>query len=177
MGGREAQEGGDICIYLWLIDFPGGSDGKSICLQCRRPGFDPWVGKIPWRRQWHPTPLLLPGKSHGRRSLVGYSPWGHKESHTTERLHYTMTNSCCRTEETNATLQSNYPLIKSQNKEQYGNGNKKVEQLPCSTSAGNVNVKQLRFFTTLHMSLNGHKSSANIYFRIKINFNYKKICK
>ena len=40
-----------------------------------------------WRRQWHPTPVLLPGKSHGRRSLVGYSPWGHKESDTTERLH------------------------------------------------------------------------------------------
>ena len=51
------------------------------------------------------------------------------------------------------------------------------EQLPCSTSAGNVNVKQLRFFTTLPMSLNDDKSSANIYFRIKINFNYKKICK
>ena len=40
------------------------------------------------RRQWHPTPVLLPGKSHGQRSLVGYSPWGHKESDTTERLHY-----------------------------------------------------------------------------------------
>ena len=48
-----------------------------------------WVGKgmsIPWRRQWHPTPVLSPGKSHGRRSLVGYSPWGRKESDTTERL-------------------------------------------------------------------------------------------
>ena len=42
-----------------------------------------------WRRQWHPTPVLLPGKSHGRRSLVGYSPWGHKESDTTEQLHFT----------------------------------------------------------------------------------------
>ena len=40
------------------------------------------------RRQWHPTPVLLPGKSHGRRSLVGCSPWGHKESDTTERLHF-----------------------------------------------------------------------------------------
>ena len=45
----------------------------SVCLQCRRPGFSPWVGKIPWRRQWQPTPVLLPGKSHGRRSPVGYS--------------------------------------------------------------------------------------------------------
>ena len=41
-----------------------------------------------WRRQWQPTPVLLPGKSHGRRSLVGYSPWGCKESDTTERLHF-----------------------------------------------------------------------------------------
>ena len=39
--------------------------------------------------QWHPTPVLLPGKSHGRRSLVGYSPWGREESNTTERLHFT----------------------------------------------------------------------------------------
>ena len=38
---------------------PGGSDGKSVCLQCRRPGFDPWVGKIPWRRKWQPTPSIL----------------------------------------------------------------------------------------------------------------------
>ena len=49
--------------------------------------FDPWVGKIPWRRKWQPTPVFLPEKSHGWRSLVGYSPWGHKESDTTERLH------------------------------------------------------------------------------------------
>ena len=41
-----------------------------------------------WRRQWHPTPVLLPGKSHGRRSLVGCSPWGHEESDTTKRLHF-----------------------------------------------------------------------------------------
>ena len=42
----------------------------SVCLQCRRPGFYPWVGKIPWRRKWQPTPVLLPRKSHGQRSLV-----------------------------------------------------------------------------------------------------------
>ena len=53
----------------------------------RRPGFNPWVGKIPWRRKWQSTPGLLPGKSHGQRSLVGYSPCGRKESDTTERLH------------------------------------------------------------------------------------------
>ena len=46
-------------------------------------------GKISWRRKWQPTPVLLPEKSHEWRSLVGYSPWGHKESDTTERLHFT----------------------------------------------------------------------------------------
>ena len=48
--------------------------------------FDPWVGKIPWRREWLPTPVFLPGEFHGQRSLASYSPWGHKESDTTERL-------------------------------------------------------------------------------------------
>ena len=54
----------------------------------RLPGMqETWVGKIPWRRKWQPTPALLPGESHGGRSLVGYSPWSRKESDTTE-LHF-----------------------------------------------------------------------------------------
>ena len=44
-----------------------------MCFLCWRPGFDPWVRKIPWRRKWQPTPAFLPGKSHGQRKLVGYS--------------------------------------------------------------------------------------------------------
>ena len=51
-----------------------------------RRRFSPWVGKIPWRRAWQPTPVFLPGEFHGQRSLAGYSPWGHKESDTTEGL-------------------------------------------------------------------------------------------
>ena len=50
---------------------------KPIC-QCRSCKLDPWFGKIPGRRKWQPTPVYLPGKSHGQRSLVGYNPWGHK---------------------------------------------------------------------------------------------------
>ena len=69
--------------------FPGSSDGKSVCLQCGRPVFNPWVRKVPWRRKWQSTPVLLPGKSLGPKSLVGYSPWEHKESDTTEKLHFT----------------------------------------------------------------------------------------
>ena len=72
-----------------FLDFPGGSDGKRVCLQRGRPGFDPWVGKTPWRRKQQPTPVLLPGKSYGPKSLVGYSPWGRKELDRTERLHLT----------------------------------------------------------------------------------------
>ena len=58
---------------------------QRIRLQCRRPRFSPWVGKIPWRRKWQPTLVFLPGKSHGQRGLVGYSPWGCKESDTTQQ--------------------------------------------------------------------------------------------
>ena len=47
-------------------------------------GFDSWIGKIPWRRKWQPTPVFLPGESHGQRSLAGYSPQGYTESNTTE---------------------------------------------------------------------------------------------
>ena len=53
----------------------------------RRPGFDPWVRKIPWRKKWQPTPVFLPEKSHGQRSLVGYSPWGPEELDMTEHKH------------------------------------------------------------------------------------------
>ena len=68
---------------LWL---PWWLSWWRICLQCRRPGFSPWVGKIPWRREWQPTPVFWPGESHGQRSLAGDSPWGHKEWDMIERL-------------------------------------------------------------------------------------------
>ena len=72
---------------LWLkacglIDQPKMmlSSKESAC-QCRRPGMDPWVGKIPWKRKWQPTPAFLPGESHGQRSLAGYIPWGSRVRH------------------------------------------------------------------------------------------------
>ena len=77
------------------------SQWLRIHCQYRRHGFDtwvdstcqcnPWVGKIPWRKKWQPTPVFLPGKSHEQRSLVGYNPWGRKESDRTERLN---SNTC-----------------------------------------------------------------------------------
>ena len=57
---------------------PWWLSSKDSACQCRRQEFDPWVGKIPWRRKWQPTPVFLPGKSHGQRSLAGYSLWGRK---------------------------------------------------------------------------------------------------
>ena len=57
--------------------FPGGASGKEPASQYRRlksHGFDPWVGKIPWRSAWQPTPIFLPGESQGQRSLAGYGP-------------------------------------------------------------------------------------------------------
>ena len=54
-------------------------------------GFDPWVRKISWRRVWQPTSVFLPGESHGQKSLVGYSPWGGKESDTAEATRHACT--------------------------------------------------------------------------------------
>ena len=70
---------GSINTYLhWSgRSFPGGASGKESTCQGRRHkrhGFNPWVGKIPWRRAWQPTPVFLPRESHGQRTLMGYSP-------------------------------------------------------------------------------------------------------
>ena len=84
-------------IYFCFIDYAkafdcvrktslGAQMGKRLPTMWET-GFNPWVGNIPWRRIWQPTLVLLRGKSHRRRSVVGYSPWGCKESDTTERLH------------------------------------------------------------------------------------------
>ena len=69
--------------YLNFLGFPGGSVGKESTCQCRSHRFNPWVGKIPWRRKWQPTPVFLPGKSLGQRNLAVYRPRGRKESETT----------------------------------------------------------------------------------------------
>ena len=74
-----------VCLYIsfrlswWL-------KRERICLQCRRSGFTAWVGEIPWRRQWQHTPVLLPEKFHGQRSLTRGSSWGCQEPGTTEQL-------------------------------------------------------------------------------------------
>ena len=69
--------------------FPGGTSSKECACQCGRRkslGFDHWVGKIPWSRKEQPTPVFLPGESHGQRNLEGNGPRGRKESDRTEQL-------------------------------------------------------------------------------------------
>ena len=75
-----------------LLVLPWWLSGRDLACQCRRHRFDPWVGKVPWRRIWQPTSVLLPGKSRGQRSLAGSSPWGHRRvrhSLVTEHKHET----------------------------------------------------------------------------------------
>ena len=73
----ETNNGNDVDGPSWWLN------GKESACQCKRCECDPWAGKMPWRREWQPTLVSLAGESHGQRSLVGYSPWGCKESDTT----------------------------------------------------------------------------------------------
>ena len=81
-----------MCLYMHacvrMRSSPGGASGKEpACRRRKRCGFDPWVRRIPWRRKRQPIPIILPGESHGQKSLAGYSPQGCKESDTTKQLH------------------------------------------------------------------------------------------
>ena len=78
----ESSSVSSFMLSIRALGFPDGASGKEPACQCRRYrrcGFDPWVGKMPWRREWQPSPVFFPGESQRQRSLVGYSPWGHKE--------------------------------------------------------------------------------------------------
>ena len=79
-----------LCIFCQR-DKGGASGKENACRwgRCKRCGFSPWVRKIPQRRKWQPTPVFLPGKSRGQGSLLGYSPWGHKELDMTKLTAHT----------------------------------------------------------------------------------------
>ena len=88
-------------MYIFLkafdtfsLELSGWLRGKESACQCRRHRFNLWVRKIPWRRKWQPAPVFLPENSHGWRSLVGYCPWGLKESDTAERLNNNILSDC-----------------------------------------------------------------------------------
>ena len=78
--------------HTWgLPRWHSGKESARQCRRCKRCGFDPWDGKIPWRRKWQPLPVFLPGEFHGQRSLLDYSPWGRSQTwlstHTSTTLH------------------------------------------------------------------------------------------
>ena len=73
-----------VTVVCLSTIFPRWLSGKEPSCQCRSCGLDPWVGKIPWRRKWQPTPIFLFGEFRGQRRLVGYSPQGQKESDVSE---------------------------------------------------------------------------------------------
>ena len=110
-------------IQQCMGGFPGGSGGKEPASQCRRRRrheFDPWVRMIPWRRNWQPTPVFLPGKSHEQTSLAGHSPEGHKESRrsdgagTHDSVYFLGTRTCSEITMTLTSIQcysSVYDLI------------------------------------------------------------------
>ena len=79
LSGFTKSKGGNRASQVVLV--VKNTPGNAGDLRC---GFNPWVGKIPWRRTWQPTLVFFPGESHGQRSLAGYSPWGRKESDMTE---------------------------------------------------------------------------------------------
>ena len=78
-----------VYVYLYYMWLPRWLNGKESTCRCKDTGhgFDPWVGKIPWRRAWQPAPAFLPGESHELRSLVGYSPEGHRVEHDWAHIH------------------------------------------------------------------------------------------
>ena len=102
---------------------------KSLPSVCRTPGFNPWIRKIPLRRKWQPTPVSFPGKFHGWRSL--YSPWGHKESDTIERLHFTSLTNCSSNEDliTDHTIKAKKKLLSSNSQP---NQVKEISEMPNS---------------------------------------------
>ena len=100
--GKEAQEWGDISTSGWFVlmyDRNQHNIIKQLYSKKKKFKYHSKINMgnslvVQWRRQWHPTPVLLPGESHGQRSLVGCSPWGRWESDTTEWLHYHFSLSC-----------------------------------------------------------------------------------
>ena len=94
---------------LLVVGFPDGvvvMNPPANAGDARDTGLVSQVKKIPWRREWQPIPVFLPGECHGWRSLAGYSPWGHKESDTAEGLRM---HACTRVVQQDAERFSNLP--------------------------------------------------------------------
>ena len=85
-----------VCVCVCVcIGLPRCLNGKESACQCRRHKFDPWIGKIPWRKKWQPISVFLPGKFYGQRNLAVYSSWGHKGLGMTECAHSPVIEAGC----------------------------------------------------------------------------------
>ena len=91
---KKLKETKNNCVYGQLDQFWTKDTKRQIAQLLKSQEQKQGIMHTSRRRQWHPTPVLLPGKSHGRKSLVGCSPWGREESDTTERLHFHFSLSC-----------------------------------------------------------------------------------
>ena len=90
-----ASAGRNYQLLFLQLGFPGGATGKELAYWCKRQKkrrFFPWVGKIPWKRAWQPTPVFFPGESHGQGSLLSYGPQGHTELDTTKATQHARTS-------------------------------------------------------------------------------------
>ena len=147
-----------VNLFLKMyMGFPGGASGKEPACRCRRHkrrGFNPWVGKIPWRRAWQPIPVFLPIDSHGQRSLAGYSLWGCKESNTTEASeHYW---KCTHLSMNKCFHDVFHRILVIQSRAQYSNWGR------CRARgwAGSFTTQHLRIFNTMLKKI---FSNAQVY--------------
>ena len=124
--------------------------------------FDPWVRKISWRRKWQPTPVFLPGESHGQRSLAGYSPWRHEESGMTERL---STNRYTRKKEEKAQIHQPSSYLQNLEKEE----EKKSEQKEENKDQKSVKLKTEKLQKVNKTELSFLKVISNLQTSSKTN--------
>ena len=120
--------------------FPGGSEVKASACNAGDLGLIPGSGRFPWRRKWQPTPVFLPGESHGWRSLVGYSPRGCKELDTTEPLHFTLKNKKPWFEVISLTVHKYISISNLSGKHKYISISNSISNSRCSRKYLNIRI-------------------------------------
>ena len=132
------------CWAHMISGFPRWLSGKECacqCKRCRRCRFDPWVRKIIWRRKWQPTPVFLPEKPHRQRSLVGYSPWGHRIWHNWATEHVHIHISLSLSGQLVITLESETEgrcILPSSRKKTFGSCNSAIDMVRARREVHNV---------------------------------------
>ena len=144
-------------VWTGLLRWRSGKEFSHQCWRCERCGFSPWIGKIPWRRKWKPTPVFLFGKFHGQRSLVGYRSWDPKELDATEHKHTTI-----RTTGPLAKRSNQHPSLEAfQNSPCYPN----KRHILCSLHLGNSKP----------CARNGNEEQIYIYYKLQDHKRYLRM--